>query len=557
MAGATVSVLAAETTTHGDDAMVGLRWLWRLPFGRRWRYETSASLRYSQGGWKPVWSPRLVNGRLSVGEVLQLSLRQPPRALILVADGQPIVEPRPVVNVGIEPKRVRNLSLLVRQLHADLGVQAAPLLKAVHAASATAFVPVITLRRPQYEQLRGKLYPLPGTVFTAGTLALAPTRAFARSLLGVTGEATAETVKASHGRIGPGEIVGLSGLEQAFDSRLAGRPGLTVQAVPDHGRGTGTTLYAAAGMPGQPLRTTLEIPAQEAADAALAGVKQPSALVAVRISSGNLIAVSVGPDPGGYEIALQGEYPPGSTFKVATTLALLEQGEQPSDTVDCPARLTVDGKQFHNAEQEVLGATSFEQDFALSCNTAFASLAPRVAGDALPRAARALGIGRNLNLGLPSFDGSVPVPRDPVELAAEAFGQGRILVSPLALADTAAAVARGRWLPPRLILQPAPPLPTAGPALPTGAVTTLRTLMRDVVTGGTGTALAAQPGRPVYGKTGTAETGAQSPPRTDAWFIGYQGDIAFAALVANTNNGFGGALAAPIVARFLTQLAQG
>jgi hypothetical protein len=66
--------------------------------------------------------------------------------------------------------------------------------------------------------------------------------------------------------------------------------------------------------------------------------------------------------------------------------------------------------------------------------------------------------------------------------------------------------------------------------------------------------LASQPGLPVHGKTGTAETGNGTPPRTDAWFVGYQGDIAFAALVANTANGFGGAVAAPIVGRFLATL---
>jgi cell division protein FtsI/penicillin-binding protein 2 len=76
--------------------------------------------------------------------------------------------------------------------------------------------------------------------------------------------------------------------------------------------------------------------------------------------------------------------------------------------------------------------------------------------------------------------------------------------------------------------------------------------MRDVVTSGTGTALAGQPGPPVYGKTGTAETGTNNPPHTDAWFIGYQGDIAFAALIANTTNGYGGTTAAPIISHFLT-----
>ncbi|HVA32464.1 MAG TPA: penicillin-binding transpeptidase domain-containing protein [Gaiellaceae bacterium] len=534
-----------------------LRWLWRLPFGRRWDYETTAVLRYEGGGWRPLWSPRLVNSRLRVGEVLAFAWKQPPRAPILGAGGVPIVAAQPVVNVGIEPRRVRDLPLLLRQLHASLGVAVGPLRTAVRAAAPTAFVPVITLRRPQYEQLRSKIYPLPGTVFSVGQLTLAPTPAFAASLLGAVGQATAEVVSASHGRVVPGESVGLSGLEQAYDSWLAGTPALVVRAVHSNGHGGTQTLYSVASTPGRSLHTTLEVQAQEAADRALAGVKQPSALVAVRISNGNVIAVSVGPDPAAYNIALEGEYPPGSTFKVATTLALLERGEQPTDTVNCPAEITVDGKQFRNAEHEVLGMTSFAQDFAHSCNTAFISLAPRVGGGALPAAARALGIGRSLDFGVPAFAGSVPVPANPVDLAAQAFGQGRDLVSPLTLAAAAAAIARGRWVAPRLVLDPVLPATPDGPVLPAGVVATLRALMRAVVTEGTGTALAGQPGLPVYGKTGTAEIGSQTPPRTDAWFIGFQGDIAFAALVSNTVNGYGGTVAAPIIARFLAQLGTG
>jgi cell division protein FtsI/penicillin-binding protein 2 len=547
---ATPSVGVTRTEVHGDAATVSLAWSWRLPLEKHWAYRTSATLRYVHGAWRAVWSPGLVHPSLGPGSALELSVRQPLRAPILATGGQPIVEPRPVVNVGIEPKRVRNLKRLVRRLHVLLGVREQPLLSAVRAAAPLSFVPVITLRRAQYEALRDKIYPLPGTVFTSGTLPLAPTHAFARSLLGTTGEATAEVVAGSHGRIRPGEIVGLSGLELAYDDRLGGRPGLVVRSVGRQGHAT--TLFETATRPGAPLRTTLEPRVQEAADAALAGVKQPSALVAIRISTGDLIAVSVGPDPGEYDIALQGQYPPGSTFKLATTLALLARGLQPMETVDCPALLTVDGKVFHNAEQEVLGPAPFSQDFARSCNTAFASLAPRVPGPALPAAARALGIGIQPSLGVPAFGGSVPTPAGPVELAADAFGQGRVLVSPFAMAGAAAAIARGRWQAPRLVLDSA--RPAVGPLLPAGAVATLRSLMREVVTSGTGTLLAVQPGPPVYGKTGTAEIGAQTPPRTDAWFVGYQGDIAFAALVANTHNGFGGTVAAPVVSRFLGRL---
>jgi cell division protein FtsI/penicillin-binding protein 2 len=152
---------------------------------------------------------------------------------------------------------------------------------------------------------------------------------------------------------------------------------------------------------------------------------------------------------------------------------------------------------------------------------------------------------------VPAFGGAVPAPRDPVDLASEAFGQGRILVGPPAMAAVAAAVTRGRWLSPELIQGRGSP---GAPQLPSGPIATLRARMRETVTSGSATVLASQPGLPVYGKTGTAETGTSTSPLTDAWFVGYQGDVAFAGLVANTANGFGGAVAAPIAGRFLARL---
>jgi cell division protein FtsI/penicillin-binding protein 2 len=548
---ATVGVVGLRDT--GGGAVARLRWKWRLPFGRSWSYATTATLVLRSGRWWPVWSPRLLQPSLRPGDSLRLTVTRARRAPILGADGRPLIAPRQIVNVGVEPRRVKHLARLTRTLHRVLGIDAAALAKAVRSAAPTAFVPVITLRRADYERLRSVIYPLPGTVFATGTLPLAPTRAFARALLGNVGHPTAEMLKNAPGRYNPAETVGLSGLEQAFDGRLAGTPGLEVHAVDSHGASR-RTLYRVAPRAGQALRSTLEVAAQEAADAALVGTNHPTALVAIRISSGAVIASAIGPDPSGYNIAFQGQYPPGSTFKIVTALALLERGEQPTDPIACPARITVDGRQFHNAEREVLGTISFAQAFAASCNTAFVGLSARVPGTTLPRTARTLGIGVPLSLGVPSFAGVAPAPQDPVELAAEAFGQARILVSPLAMAAVAAAVARGRYQPPHLVESAGAPPPPTGPPLPNGAVATLRSLMREVVTGGTATVLATQPGLPVYGKTGTAEYGTGSPPQTDAWFVGYQGDIAFACLVAGTKNGFGGTLAAPIVGRFLAAL---
>src|SRR3954468_7961750 len=122
----------------------------------------------------------------------------------------------------------------------------------------------------------------------------------------------------------------------------------------------------------------------------------------------------------------------------------------------------------------------------------------------------------------------------------------RLRASPLAMAGVAATVADGRWRAPRLLAgAPSRAAAPIDPAVRDG----LRQLMRQVVTSGTGTALASLPGV-VAGKSGTAEYGSGDPPPTHAWFIAYRGDLALAVLVEKGRSG--GAVAAPLAARFFT-----
>ena len=276
---------------------------------------------------------------------------------------------------------------------------------------------------------------------------------------------------------------------------------------------------------------------QAAAEVALGATRQKAALVALQPSTGDILAVANRPTDAAYDRAIDGRYAPGSTFKVVTTAALLRDGLKTSDTVACPKTITVSGKQFKNFEGEAAGAVPFARDFAQSCNTAFVSLAKRLAPDALTDTARDFGLGR-------TGASAVPAGRDAVERAASMIGQDRIVASPLAMAGVAATVADGRWRAPRLV---STDKHQSGPALDQTELSTLRDLMRSVVTSGTGTALAAVPGE-VAGKSGTAEYGGGNPPPTHAWFIAYRGDLAVAVLVEKGRSG--GSVAAPIAARF-------
>lgn len=381
-------------------------------------------------------------------------------------------------------------------------------------------------------------------------------------LLGTVGKVTDEDL----GRLGspyqPGDRTGHGGLQQAYERQLAGTPSVEIDLVDAAGT-TAATLATLTGRDGVPLRTTLDPAMQAAGEAALtAAGGKPAALVAIQPSSGELRAV-VNLPAFGFDRALLGRYPPGSTFKVITAAALLEGGLGVNDQVSCPASATVGGKVFKNFENEKAGQISFATAFAMSCNTAFVQLAAQhLSGGELAAAARQFGFGEDLSPGLPAVKGQYPAPRDLAELAASAFGQGRVLASPLQMATVAAAVADGTWRPPRLVsagsdggsggagngngvLSNATPKP-----LDPGMVATLRALMRQVVTGGTAAGVHF-PGE-VFGKTGTAEFGTGTPPKTHAWFIGWRGDLAFAVLVEG--GGVGGKVAAPIAADFLRRL---
>jgi len=520
-------------------------------------YRTSAALRRVGEGdaaaWRAVWSPALVHPALAQGATFAVERTQPPRADVLGRDGLPVVSETDVVDVGVQPSRTTDAAGTAAALAGLLGVDAAGLTGRVQQASPDAFVDVVTLRRTDYDAQRDALQAVPGAVFRTGTLPLAPTRAFARALLGSVGQVTAEVVAASGGRYAAGDLAGLSGLQARYDERLAGRVGVTVSAS------GGTTalaqqLVSVPAVAGQSVRTSLDNAVQQAADESLAAVASPSALVAVDTATGEVLAVANGPATGG-DRALTGRFPPGSTFKVVTTLALLGGGFDPASNVACTPEYTVDGRSFSNFEGEAFGDVSFRQDFAQSCNTAFASLSPRLGDDALRTAAAQLGVGEEWATGVDAFAGDVPVTESAVDRAAASFGQGRTLVSPLAMAVTAASVAAGQLRRPSIVLDPAPaaaPAATA-PAAPAADLTTIAGLMREVVTGGTASVLADAPGGPVQAKTGTAEYGTGDPPPTHAWVIGWQGTTAFAVFV--TDGASGGTVAAPIARDFLSRTA--
>ena len=149
--------------------------------------------------------------------------------------------------------------------------------------------------------------------------------------------------------------------------------------------------------------------------------------MAVNASTGAVLAaVSAN---SGFDQAIDGGFPPGSTFKVITSSALISHGLGPQSAASCPGTATVDGEVFHNAEGEA-PVSNLMQAFTESCNTAFIKLATgHLSPPDFLAAATMFGLGKSLHIGLTAFGGSVPKPTDQADLAATSIGQGRVLVS--------------------------------------------------------------------------------------------------------------------------------
>ncbi|MEU3855693.1 penicillin-binding transpeptidase domain-containing protein [Streptomyces sp. NPDC029554] len=289
--------------------------------------------------------------------------------------------------------------------------------------------------------------------------------------------------------------------------------------------------------PKEAVRTTLDATWQTAADKALshAGGKN-AALVALRVDNGEVLAMANSP-ASGFNRAASGTYAPGSTFKVVTTAALLmKQAVRPDQVVNCPKSLTV-GKPFQNVEKSEHPGATFRDDFAESCNTAFIGLRGELSDAELKEVAGTyFGVGQKWGIGISSFDGSVPVPKDETEKAAAMIGQGKVLANPLVMASVTATAVSGTFHQPKLVPNAKDRTETAD--LPAGTVTQLRELMRRTVTHGTASVLGGLPGQ-VGAKTGTAEVNATDP--NNGWLVAYRGNVAVACIVEQGITGGGSA----------------
>lgn len=580
------SVESGAVKLDGDKATVPLNYTWKIGTAE-WKYTSQAALKKSGDKWAVQWTPALLEPDIKDGEVLDKTVSAPSRAEILGAGDAKLISYRPVVYVGIDKTTVGSAdpAASAAKLAQLVGVDEAAYVKQVQASGPQAFVSAITLRQDGRTVTDQQLASIPGARGIPDSLPLAPTRTFARAVLGTAAEASAEQIQKAGGALKLGDIVGTGGLEEQYDAQLRGQDGVSIKARPQ-----GMTddqikaakpdprrvLFAVDAKPGEPVKTTLDPRLQQLAEDTLSGVGPASAIVALRPSTGAVLAAASGPGSNGYNTAMLGQYAPGSTFKIVDSLAMIRNGMTPDSKVECTPTITVDGRTFKNAEgypASSLGSVALRDAFAHSCNTAFINARDKVSQAQLESAATSLGLAVQApKLGADAFLGSVPGSADGTEHAASMIGQGKVLLSPLAAAIMAASVARGAPVSPQLVLNPGSGSPSAGAtttasgspssaATPTASAASdkpvtpaeaaaLGDMMRAVVTSGHAGFLASVPGAPVGAKTGTAEFGKDNPPKTHAWIVAVHGDLAVAVFVED--GGLGATTSGPLLKSFLT-----
>lgn len=556
MAVEAASYSLTEVETENDDAIAHFEAVLTLAGLGEWSYDGRLRLRRTgeDGAWQVAWTAAAIHPDQQEGLRLALASEWPERGGITDMDGEPLVTEQPAVLVGIEPQRMEDRDELKDALEKHLDVDPERVDGALDAPGVEPdhLVPIVTIPRTQFEDVRAEIFPIPGLVFPDRTLRRGPTEEFAAHVIGRTGEITAERLEELGSPYQPGDTVGITGLEARFESELAGTPSGEIRLVDDTG-GAEEVVETISGNEPVDIVTTIDPVIQLAVDEALADVGKPVAAVVVD-ADGNIRASASRPMDE-YNRALTGAYPPGSTFKVVTTDGLLANGMTPDTDIDCEETIVAGGRQFKNFEDAQLGSVPFRTAFAESCNTAFIGAVEDLPASEMVTAAERFGFNTEYSVGLNTEAPTFPEPSDATEKAAAAIGQGRILATPLHMATVAAAVRKGTWQPPTLL----PELPASDDApeardLDSDARSTLNELMELVVREGSGDA-AAVPGATIAGKTGTAEFGSGDPPPTHAWFIGFRGDLALAVLVED--GGVGGRVAGPIAGEIFAAFPDG
>ncbi|MBF6084209.1 penicillin-binding protein [Nocardia cyriacigeorgica] len=488
-----------------DDDRFTLAATWKLGKDGKheWAYTTTGTAAESGDDWKIDWNPATVAPGLEKGP-LSYAPVYPEPARVLDASGGELMTEQVVTLVNLAPGAdTAAVAALLAPLAPTITAES---LNADLAAAAGKSITPITLRAGDIAPIQEALAATPGVTLAPQTRLLTTDKSLSAPTL--------------------------SGLNELWQQRADEAAGWAVHAQTPQGT---ERVAGQDPRPAADITTTLDINLQHAAEAALAPIAQPAAVVALQPSTGKVVAVAQNEaaDAQG-PIALTGLYPPGSTFKTVTVSAALANGAVTPDTVlPCPGEANIEGRRIPNDDKFDLGEVPLHTAFARSCNTTMARLAVNLPPNALTDTAAQLGLGIDyVTPGLTTVTGSVPPADTPAERVESSIGQGTVTASPFGMALVAASLAHGSPPAPMIVADAPGVADRTPPPLPAGVAEQVRTMMRETITAGTATQLADIPG--LLGKTGTAEYGDNSSAH--GWFVGIDGDLAFAVFVADAGS---------------------
>jgi penicillin-binding protein 2 len=519
-----------------------------------------------------------------------------PRGPLLDRNGRVLVENRPSFNVVLSPEHSDHLDTTISRLSQVLGTGEARIRErlARREAPFRAIVVKSDVSLAEVAALEARRLEMPEASIEVVPLRSYPLGSAAAHSLGRVGEVTDPQLHTTeYEDLAPGDLVGQAGLESQYNRSLMGKDGLRELVVNSRGTEVAET-ESRPPVDGPSLTLTLDGDLQTAMERAFNG--QSGSAVALDPETGEILAMTSTPgyDPNVFSTGLdpalwgklstdpatplmnrviQGQYAPGSLFKVVMALAALEEGViTPRTTFYCPGYLSIYGTVFRCHRAAGHGVVNVTKALQQSCNVFFYELGVRLEIERIARYAKMLGLGSATGIDLPhEASGLIPSPewKERVlksrwyagETVSVAIGQGQVTVTPLQMARLAAFVATGRLPRPHLVKAiggVAVPTPEAeSPSMNPETLAIVREGMRQVVNDmGTGWR-ARLPGITVCGKTGSAQVVAHAVLVRHAgtqailphgWFIGFapetQPRIALAVLVEH--GGSGGEAAAPV-----------
>ncbi|MFH5228753.1 penicillin-binding transpeptidase domain-containing protein [Antrihabitans spumae] len=497
-----------KTGTSGDDDTITFAANWKLGGGdspKEWKYTTTATATDGAEGWRITWDPSVL-APFEAGNSGSLIYRAtyPKPARVADSAGRDLLTQQVVTLVNVSP--TADTAAVAALLTPVAPTVTAQTMQTDLAAAEGKPITPVALREQDATPISAALAAIPGVELVQQTRLLTADRALTSPAFN-----------------------GLSELWQEANDAAAGWEVASI--APD---GTAERLIGEDAKTTPDIATTLDTNLQVAAEAALAPIQQPAAIVAIEPSTGGILGVAqnASADAQG-PIALTGLYPPGSTFKTVTASAALQAGTVTPDTVlPCPGTENIEGRQIPNDENFDLGQVPFHTAFARSCNTTLGRLAVALPPDALTKAAAQFGLGVDyVTPGLTTVTGSVPPADTPAERVESGIGQGKVTASPFGMALVASSIANNGVRAP-MIVQGKPGTGDKTPdQLPANISSELLTMMRETVTGGTATILNDIPD--LRGKTGTAEHG-NGPAH--GWFVGIVGGVAFAVFVSDADS---------------------